>query len=81
MAGAGAAPVGGAAPAVTGLGPAAGTGGPQGGDMTVSEGSLAAIVAQACAGAVERVIAKYPAMSGVSPAPRPRAAVPEVFAS
>ena len=75
-AGAGAAPVGGAAPAATGQGPAAGTGGTRGAgvDVTMSEDPLAAIIAQA----IDFVMAKY---SGVSPAPRPRAAVPEVFAN
>ena len=74
VAGTGAAPAGGAASAATGPGPAAGTGGTQGanGDVTMSEQSFAAIIAQA----IDRVLSKH--LSGVSPASRP---VPDVFAS
>ena len=50
-----------------------------GGTVTLSEGALANLVGQV----VDRVLTHHPAASGVSPAPRPRprAAVPEVFAS
>ena len=77
---AGAAPAG-VAPDDTGSGPAAGGqgGNAQGanGTVTMSGADMATLIGQAIA----HVLASHPATSGVSPAPRPRAAVPEAFVS